>query len=43
MDCCDKCRHYRWYFDRCEKWKCKVDGREVHDCFEPHEPPKEET
>ena len=32
---CDKCSHYCWYYDRCEKWDCEVDGREVHDCFEP--------
>ena len=31
---CDKCKHYNWYYDRCEKWKIKVDGRSVHDCFE---------
>lgn len=32
---CDNCSHYCWYYDRCEKWDCEVDGREVHDCFEP--------
>ena len=32
---CDKCKYYIWYYDRCEKWDCEVDGREVHDCFEP--------
>ncbi len=31
--CCDNCTHYHWYYDYCDKWKCKVDAREVHDCF----------
>lgn len=31
---CDKCKHYSWYYDRCEKWDCEVDPREVHNCFE---------
>ena len=21
---CDKCKHYNWYYDYCDKWKCKV-------------------
>ena len=29
---CDKCIHYHWYYDYCDKWKCKVDAREVHNC-----------
>ena len=32
---CDKCKFYIWYYDWCKKWQCEVDGREVHDCFEP--------
>lgn len=32
---CDKCKFYNWYYDWCEKWQCEVDGRAVHDCFEP--------
>ena len=34
---CDNCENYNWYYDYCYKWKCEVDGREVHDCYEPHE------
>lgn len=31
---CDKCKHYHWYYDWCDKWKCEVDARSVHSCFE---------
>ena len=31
---CDNCKHYEWYYDYCKKWKCEVDDREVHSCFE---------
>lgn len=34
---CDNCTHYEWYWDWCEKFEIKVDGREVHDCFEKRE------
>jgi len=37
MKKCDKCKHYCWYYDWCKKWKCTVDAREVHDCFEGNE------
>lgn len=33
--CCDKCKYYIWYWDKCTKWDCIVDAREVHNCFEP--------
>lgn len=36
---CDNCKWYRWYYDRCEKWKCEMDARAVHNCFEPMETP----
>lgn len=36
---CDNCKWYRWYYDRCEKWKCEMDAREIHNCFEPMETP----
>lgn len=36
---CDECKHYYWYYDRCEKWKCKVNAREVHNCFEQRDTP----
>ena len=32
---CDKCQEYEWYYDYCKKWQCKVDHREVHNCFAP--------
>ena len=32
--CCDNCRRYTWYYDKCHKWDCEVDARSVHDCFE---------
>ena len=32
---CDNCKWHRWYYDRCEKWKCEMDAREIHNCFEP--------
>ena len=32
---CDKCKYYIWYWDKCTKWDCIVDAREVHNCFEP--------
>lgn len=36
---CDKCKHYNWYYDKCTKWDCQVDFREVHNCYEPMETP----
>ena len=31
---CDDCRFYSWYWDRCIKWGCEVDGRSVCNHFE---------
>lgn len=31
---CDNCKYYNWYYDYCNKWKCKVDEREVYSCYE---------
>ena len=31
---CDNCKHYCWYYNKCSKWDCEVDAREVHQCFE---------
>lgn len=39
MMVCDECKYYNWYTDLCEKWKCTVDEREVHNCFEAIESP----
>ena len=36
---CDNCKHYEWYYDKCRKWDCEVDAREVHNCFEQREAP----
>lgn len=36
---CDNCKYYDWYYDYCEKLKCMIDGRSVHNCFEPFETP----
>ena len=36
-NCCDNCIHYHWYYDKCDKWDCSVDAREVHECCEPGE------
>jgi len=38
---CDHCKYYRWYYDRCERWDCEVDAREVHNCFEGKSPVEE--
>lgn len=32
--CCDKCKYYEWYYDKCTKWDCLCDARECHSCFE---------
>lgn len=32
--CCDNCKWYKWYWDRCTKWNCECDARERHSCFE---------
>ena len=32
--CCDKCKNYEWYYDKCEKFDCEVDGRHVCTYFE---------
>lgn len=35
--CCDNCKYYEWYWDKCNKWDYECDAREVHPCFEPKE------
>ena len=27
--CCDTCKYYEWYYDKCNKYNCKVDDRSV--------------
>lgn len=39
---CDSCLHYHWYYDYCDKWKCKVDGRAAYQCFKPFQDCKED-
>lgn len=34
---CDNCKHYCWYYDKCLKWNCEVDAKEIHNCFEPND------
>ena len=36
---CDECKHFDWYYERCRFWNCKVDLREVHNCFVRRETP----
>jgi hypothetical protein len=35
--CCDNCKWFEWYWDKCKKWDCECDFREVHSCYEPIE------
>ncbi len=35
--CCDNCKCFKWYWDKCTKWNCEVDAREVHNCFDERE------
>ena len=37
MKNCDNCKYYCWYYDKCLKWNCEVDAREIHNCFEPND------
>lgn len=39
--CCDRCKYYEWYYDRCTKWDCSCDAKECHSCFEGREINKE--
>lgn len=32
---CDTCRYYQWYYDKCEKYDCEVDGRSRCAAYEP--------
>ena len=27
--CCDTCKYYEWYYDKCNKYNCEVDDRSV--------------
>lgn len=34
---CDDCKHFRWYYEHCDKWDCQIDDRSVHNCWEMRE------
>ena len=36
-DCCDNCKYYYWYYDKCTKYDCEVDARSMCSSFEPFE------
>lgn len=27
--CCDTCKYYKWYIDKCTRFDCEVDARSV--------------
>ena len=31
---CDTCKWYAWYYDKCNKYDCEVDGRSVCNGYE---------
>lgn len=37
MKCCDTCKQYRWYYDKCAKYDCEVDARSVCAEYEQHQ------
>ena len=34
--CCDNCKYYEWYHDKCSKWNCEIDCRSCCDSFSPN-------
>ena len=34
--CCDTCKHYHWYYDKCDKYDCEVDARSICAEYEPY-------
>jgi len=32
--CCDTCKYYHWYYDKCDKYNCEVDARSVCVAYE---------
>ena len=32
--CCDNCKYYQWYYDKCDLFNAEVDGRSVCDSYE---------
>lgn len=33
-ECCDNCKYYDWYYDKCDKYNCEVDRRSVCNGYE---------
>ena len=31
--CCDTCKYYEWYYDRCNLFNCKMDARSKCNCY----------
>lgn len=36
--CCDSCKYYEWYYDKCTKWNTTVDPRSICDSYESRKP-----
>lgn len=34
--CCDNCKYYEWFWDKCNKWDCEVDDRSCCSEFSPN-------
>ena len=32
--CCDTCKYYEWYWDKCKKFDCEMDARACCNCHE---------
>ena len=32
--CCDTCKYYEWYYDKCNKYDCEVDDRQICSMYE---------
>lgn len=28
-ECCDNCKYYQWYYNKCDKYDCTIDARSV--------------
>lgn len=41
--CCDTCKHYEWYYDKCSKYNCETDARARCSEYEPMSEPKGEN
>ena len=32
--CCDNCKYYEWYWDKCKKFDCETDARSCCSCHQ---------